>query len=196
MKLDNSTIEKLMSIILVIMFASISLQAQNNSRYEVTSRNYNIYYHVSGLIQSEHGLPLSGIYVEAFHKVVGSRPLSLGKDETDDNGNYAIDYTSKVVKYKLKKIDLWIQASSEKKVIEQSKLLIDAPPKARINLKVPVRSIISTFDKIRAKLEPFLRDDARKKLSKNNVRYFAKKLNLDYAEILMTLKLMGYQIVS
>lgn len=152
MKLDNSSIKKLICIIIGIIFASVSLQAQTNSRYEGTSRDYNIFYQVSGFVQSDDGLPLPGIYIEAFHKVVGSRPISLGKDVTDNNGYYEIDYTSKVVKYKLKNINLWIQACSKKKVFEQSKLLIDAPPKARINLKVPVRSIMSTtFDKIKAK---------------------------------------------
>jgi hypothetical protein len=140
---------------------------------------------VSGTVRTIENIPVQ-ITVEALYKEVCKKAVSLGKVKTNEDGSYQINYTKLVEKRaKDKQIDLFVQCYDKKgAILDKSKLLIDAPKNAIVNLTVPkeirraptaVENLGKQFGEQLEGIEPAdLQDDSE---------HIAAKLKLDIKEV-------------
>ena len=98
---------------------------------------------VSGYVRTIANLPVPEFTVQAFDKMVGRKPVLLGKTKTNKDGIYQIDYIKQVEKViEDEQIDLFIQCYDNKgNTQDKSDLLINAPQNAIINLTVSKKRI-------------------------------------------------------
>lgn len=146
-------------------------------------------YSVSGYIRTTQNIPVSNIIVEAFDKKVGEETF-LGKNESNEEGYYHIDYTEKIEKdLKGMQVDLYVQcyekSDKEKKILVKSDLLINAPQQATINLTVPkeVRRAPSEFEKLADKINELISDKNIESLNDDDFDYMAARLKLNIKNI-------------
>lgn len=125
-------------IFLMMISFSPSIWSQNGPAKKISKKQTKQFL-LSGTIRTKQNRPIPNLSIEAFDKKAGRRLHSIGKSKTDIRGYYTINYTKKMTKSMVDLgSDLLIRVyDSKKKLLAESKVLVNAPANSRINLAIP-----------------------------------------------------------